>query len=368
MIPFLDLKALNSEQRDETLAAMAAVLDSGSYIMGPNVDQFESEFAAFCGARHCIGVANGLDALILILRGYKELGLLRDGDSVLVPSNTFIATILAISQNRLRPVLLEPNPETYNIDRAGVEKALSKEVKAIMPVHLYGRAVPMQPIEELAKARGILVVDDCAQAQGARTGARRVGGGGDASAFSFYPGKNLGALGDAGCVTTGSDELAEVVRALSNYGSRKKYENIYQGVNSRLDELQAAVLRIKLRKLDEHNERRRKVARRYLAGITNPLITLPGAVLDDSHVWHLFVVRVATRVRFTTHLHQEGIGHLVHYPIPPHQQQAYAEWAGQKHPISEELHREVVSLPMSATLSAQDVEQVIRACNNYSGR
>ncbi len=365
MIPFLDLKDINSSRKHDLIKAFERVLDSGWYILGEEVKSFEREFAAYCGVKHCIGVANGLDALILILRAYKELGKLKEGDEVIVPANTYIATILAVSENRLIPVLVEPDLNTYNIDPTKIEEKITAKTRAIMPVHLYGQLADMSAICAIAKKHDLLVIEDSAQAHGALSGSKRAGSFGDASGFSFYPGKNLGALGDAGAITTDNDELAECINALRNYGSHKKYENLFRGLNSRLDELQAAFLRVKLQHLDEDNAKRRKIADYYLANIKKPKIILPQVENPESHVWHLFVVRSADRANLQKHLTENSIQTIIHYPIPPHKQQAYKEWNSTSLPITEKIHSEILSLPISPVLTLQDAKIVVELINDY---
>ncbi len=322
-IDFLDLFAINQRQHKELVSAFSRVLDSGWYIMGEELEQFEKEFAEYCGVKYCIGVANGLDALILVLRAWKELGYLEDGDEVLVPANTYIASILAITENKLVPVLVEPDIETYNINPALIENYITEKTKAILPVHLYGLLCNMPEISAIARKYNLLILEDCAQAHGAIRDGRKAGAWGDAAGFSFYPGKNLGALGDAGAVTTNNAELSSTIKALRNYGSHKKYENIYQGLNSRLDELQAALLRVKIHTLPEDTAIRQRIAEKYIREIKNPAITLPVYEGQGAHVWHLFVVRIANREKFQSYLLEKGIKTLIHYPLPPHKQQAY---------------------------------------------
>ncbi|MBU6474343.1 MAG: DegT/DnrJ/EryC1/StrS family aminotransferase [Alphaproteobacteria bacterium] len=364
MIPFLDLKSLNMKRATELENAFARVLESGWYIRGKEVESFEKEFADYCGTQHCVGVANGLDALVLILRAYKELGKLKDGDEVIVPANTYIATILAVTENNLTPVLAEPEDRTFNIDAAGVKENLSNRTRAVMPVHLYGQTADMAGIRTLAKDKGLLVIEDSAQAHGAYDGNRRAGNLGDASGFSFYPGKNLGALGDAGAVTTNDAELAETVRAIASYGSHKKYENIYQGVNSRLDEVQAALLRVKLKYLDEEITERRAAANFYLSRITNPKVTLPQVREPQAHVWHLFVIRHKNRAALQKALTEKGIQTLIHYPVPPHKQKAYAAWNGLSLPVTERIHEEVLSLPLWPGMGQEQQSAVVEALNH----
>lgn len=366
MINFLDLKKINNIQSDEIISAIKEVLDSGWYIMGEKLKTFENEFARYCGVKHCIGVANGLDALILVLRAWKELGVLHDGDEVIVPSNTYIASILSISQNNLVPILAEPNPDTFNIDVDSIRPLITKKTKAILPVHLYGQACAMSDLMSIAKEYNLLVLEDCAQAHGAKINGVKAGAWGDAGAFSFYPGKNLGALGDAGAITTNNDELAKVLYALRNYGSHVKYENKYQGVNSRLDEIQAAVLSVKLKKLDSNNRIRTEIANRYLSEIKNDRIKLPCISYgNDAHVWHLFVVQVNEREVFQKYLSDNNVQTLVHYPIPPHKQKAYSYLVEESYPISEKLHRCVLSLPMDPSMSSSDVSYVINLINRW---
>ncbi|MBQ0795287.1 DegT/DnrJ/EryC1/StrS aminotransferase family protein [Zhongshania sp.] len=366
MIDFLNLKAINAQYKDELKEACARVIDSGRYLLGDELDAFESEFAAFCGAKHAIGVANGLDALVLVLRAWKELGRLCDGDEVIVPANTYIASILAITANGLKPVLVEPDPKTYNLSVTGVKSVLTSRTKAILPVHLYGLIAPMPEIMALAKESNILVLEDAAQAHGASISGRRSGSWGDAAGFSFYPGKNLGALGDAGAVVSNNDELVDTVRALRNYGSVVKYENRYQGVNSRLDEIQAAMLRIKLRYLDNETQQRRLVAARYFQEITNPHVQLPERANSEEHVFHLFVVRSKNRSALQDHLYSHGVQSLIHYPVPPHKQVAYSAWNHFSLPITERIHQEVLSLPLSPVMEADEVSEVISVVNRYS--
>ncbi len=367
VINFLDLNAINKPYRNELIEACARVIDSGWYIKGSEVQSFEKAFAAYCGVNHCIGVANGLDALTLTLRAWKELDKLKDGDEVIVPANTYIASILAITENHLQPILVEPDIDSFNVCPAKIEAAITKKTRAILPVHLYGRLANMPMIMELAKQYDLLILEDSAQAHGASFQGRKAGSWGHASGFSFYPGKNLGALGDAGAVTTNDDQLAETIRAIANYGSHVKYKNIYQGVNSRLDEIQAAMLKVKLEHLDEDTLKRRKVAHAYRTGIINPLIELPTADSDEQHVWHLFVIRTRQRQALQDWLSKKNIQTLVHYPIPPHQQQAYSDWKDKSYPITEQIHNEVISLPVSPLLTDSEVERVIAAVNSFYG-
>jgi dTDP-4-amino-4,6-dideoxygalactose transaminase len=364
-IPFLDVAAAYAELKDELDDAVRRVMASGQFILGPEVTAFEEEFAAYCGTSHAIGVGNGLDALKLALLGYG----VGPGDDVLVPSNTYIATWLAVTQAGARPVPVEPDPATHNVTAEAVEAALTPSTKAIMPVHLYGSPPDMDAILTLGRERGIPVIEDAAQAHGARCRGRRAGGLGDAAAFSFYPGKNLGALGDAGAVTTDDDALAERIRMLRNYGSRVKYHHDLPGTNSRLDSLQAAALRVKLRHLDEWNERRRAVAARYrerLAGIEG--LVLPQVPDWAEPVWHLFVVRTPRRDVLQERLAEAGVDTIIHYPIPPHLAGAYAsDFERGELPVAERLAAEVLSLPMGPQLVLEDADRVAAAVREAAG-
>ena len=366
MISFLDLKGLNAQYRAELIEACSRVIDSGWYIQGNECKEFDKEFAQYCGTKYAIGVANGLDALILILRAYKELGIMNDGDEVIVPSNTYIASILAISQNNLVPVLVEPNINTYLIDPSKIEEKITSKTKAILTVHLYGQTCEMDAIKEIAKKYNLKVIEDSAQSHGAYFKDKRSGNLGDASGFSFYPGKNLGALGDGGSVTTNDEELANTIKALANYGSHKKYENLFKGINSRLDEIQAAMLRVKLKYLDNEVEKRREIANYYLQNIKNDKLILPTARAEDNHVWHLFVVRTSQREELQKYLVDNGIQTLIHYPIPPHKQNAYKEWNNENYPITEQIHEEVVSLPISGVQSLEDTMKIVQVINDFN--
>ena len=420
MIPFLDLKKINDSFEPEITNAIRRVLDSGWYLLGDEVKAFEYEYSLFTGTRHCIGVANGLDALRIILRAYVESGFMKEGDEVIVPANTFIASILAITENRLIPVLVEPDIHTYNLDISHVEKHITPRTRAIMVIHLYGQACWSQELEDIAERYDLKIIEDNAQAAGAmvaqsaerraqsKTGItlRRTGSLGDAAGHSFYPGKNLAALGDGGAVTTNDDELADIVRSIANYGSKLKYQNIYKGLNSRLDEIQAAILRVKLPRLDADNQRRREVAQYYLENINHPDIILPGnrntehspltthhssltthhssltthhslltshlspltthhSPLTTSHVWHLFVIRTSNRDMLQKYLHDNGIQTGIHYPVPPHKQNAYKEWNHLSLPVTEKIHNEVLSLPMSQVMTDQEIIRVVEVSNCY---
>ncbi len=362
-VPFLDLKAINERYRKEINEAVNRVLDSGWYILGQELQKFEEEFSAFCGAKHCIGTGNGLDALTLILKAME----FEDGAEILVPANTYIATILAISSNRLTPVLVEPDEYSFNINPDIVEEKITNRTKAIMVVHLYGQVANMEKIKAIASQYDLKIIEDSAQSHGAFYNGKRTGSLGDAAGFSFFPGKNLGALGDAGAITTDDDILADKLRAYRNYGSHVKYIHDIKGVNSRLDEIQAAVLRVKLRYLDKDNEKRRDIAEYYLKHITNPAILLPTIENGDpfSHVWHLFVVRTINRGKFQAHLQQNGVETLIHYPVPPHKQEAYDEWSEFNLNVTENLHNEVISLPLNPIMTQREIEQVIRLVNIY---
>lgn len=364
-VPFLDLKEINLNYQSQLVEAASNVIRSGWYIGGSYLAKFEAEFAQYCGVQFCVGVANGLDALTLTLRAWKELGRLSDGDGVLVPANTYIASILAITENNLNPVFIEPSEKTLNISAERLEKHITPRTKAILPVHLYGRLVEMSPILEFAKEHRLLVLEDSAQAHGAKLSNQKAGSWGDASGFSFYPGKNLGALGDAGAITTNDPELVNVLKTLRNYGSLEKYKNIVQGVNSRLDEIQAAMLSVKLHYLDEDIRRRQEIAKSYLKAIQNELILLPDTPLEGQHVWHLFVVRTQYRDRLQHFLTDMGIETLIHYPIPPHKQGAYKKYSNLNLPFTERLHSEVLSLPIGPTMTDGQVFEVISACNAF---
>jgi len=367
MIPFLDLKAINAANRDELIEACTRVIDSGWYITGNELACFENDFARYCGTSHCIGVANGLDALTLTLRAWKELGRLKEGDEVIVPANTYIASILAITENRLIPVLVEPDEASYNLCPLKAEAAITPKTRAILAVHLYGQLTDMPALLDVAERHNLLVLEDSAQAHGASLNGRKAGNWGDAAGFSFYPGKNLGALGDAGAITTSDDDLAQTLRALRNYGSHEKYKNLYQGVNSRLDEIQAAMLGVKLKYLDKQTAHRRQIANLYLEGIKNSAIQLPCCPNPEQHVWHLFVVRSQQRDALQQHLIEAGVQTLIHYPIPSHQQQAYAQWNAKNYPLTEAMHQQVLSLPMGPNLTAEVAQTVIKACNYWVG-
>lgn len=366
MIHFLDLKKMNQAYEQQFEQKLKQFLALGWYVLGSETEKFEKDFANYCGTRYAIGVANGLDALILILKGYIQLGKLKKGDEVLVPANTYIASILAILQAELVPVLVEPDLNTYNIDSRKIVVKLTSRSKAILAVHLYGQLSDMPALEKICQENNLLLIEDSAQAQGASLENKRAGNFGDAAGFSFYPSKNLGALGDAGTVTTNDKDLAEVIISLRNYGSEKKYHNQYIGINSRLDELQAAFLNVKLPTLDRDNEIRRTIAKRYLSEIKNPLITLPTWDGSEMHIFHLFVIRTKNRDKLQSYLLENEIQTMIHYPIPPHKQRALLEWNDLSFPITEQIHEEILSLPMSPVLTNDEVSQVIEAVNKWT--
>jgi dTDP-4-amino-4,6-dideoxygalactose transaminase len=365
-VPFLDLHAAYRELQAEIDAAVQRVVSSGWYILGREVEGFEREFASYCGARHCIGISNGLDALELALRGYG----IGAGDEVIVPTNTFIASWLAVTRTGAVPVPVEPEEPTHTIAAGRVERAITPRTRAVMPVHLYGQPADMQPIITLARRHGLKVIEDAAQAQGARYRTRRAGGLGDAAAFSFYPGKNLGAMGDAGALVTDDDELAARVRRLRNYGSVVKYQHEVQGFNARLDELQAAVLRVKLPRLDDWNDRRRTLAARYLQGLARvPSLGLPHVPEGVEPGWHLFVVRHPRRDELQRHLSRAGVETLIHYPVPPHRSNAYADrdFGPGAFPLAERIAATVLSLPMGPHLTVDLQERVMEAVVSFPG-
>lgn len=367
MISFLDLKKINSQFREEFLLACEKVIDSGWYILGEELRSFELEFSKYCGVKHCIGVANGLDALLLIIRALKVQGKLKDGDEIIVPANTYIATVLAITENSLCPVLVNPSASTYNISLDQIRSSITEKTKAIFVVHLYGHISEIDEITEFAKDRGLLVIEDAAQAHGAIFNSKKAGSWGLAAGFSFYPGKNLGAFGDAGAITTDDDALAEVLFALRNYGSEKKYHNIYRGLNSRLDEIQAAILRVKLSHLDAQISHRTKIAGIYLSGIKNPKVVLPRAASFECHVWHIFALRCSERDALQSYLAERGVQTLIHYPIPPHLQMAYEGGSlivGDLD-FTELLANEMLSLPMGTHITEEDALFVVDAIESF---
>lgn len=364
-VKFLDLRAVTALHLQEYLDAVHRVAESGWYLQGENIAAFEAAYAAYTGTRHCVTVANGLDALRLILRGYLELGVMAAGDEVIVPSNTYIATILAISENGLTPVLVEPTPQGLELDEDKVEAAVSPRTRAVMTVHLYGRLAYSDKLGSICRRHGLLLLEDCAQSHGCVYKGVHTGALGAAAAHSFYPGKNLGAFGDAGAVTTDDARLAESIRALANYGSQRKYVFKYKGVNSRMSEMDAAVLCVKLRHLDDDNRRRARIAARYYAGIDNPLVELPTRLPDENNVYHLFPVLSPQRDALQRHLAAAGVQTLIHYPIPPHKQECYREWNSRSYPVSEGIHARELSLPMSQALSDAEADYVIEKVNSF---
>ena len=383
MIQFLNLKKMNQPLEVAFQEKMKQFLEGGWYILGSEVKQFETDFAAYCGAKYCIGVGNGLDALVLIFKAYIQLGKLQKGDEVIVPANTYIASILAVLQADLIPVLVEPRLETFNINPEEIEAKITSKTKAILPVHLYGQLCEMKTLNAIAKKHNLLVIEDAAQAHGVRFSvqcsvdsnqsllldsdchAELVSVSHHPTAYSFYPGKNLGALGDAGAITTNDDELAQVLYSIRNYGSKVKYENEIIGVNSRLDELQAAFLNIKLKQLDSENESRRKIAKRYLSEIKNDKIVLPNWDFSQNHVFHLFVIRTSNRMDLQKYLKENGIETMIHYPIPPHKQKALSSWNHLSFPITDKIHNEVLSIPLNSSLEDDEIQHIITILNKY---
>ena len=364
-VPFLSLKSVTEKYRDEIHAAALRVIDSGWYLQGVENEKFEADYAGYIGTKYCVGCANGLDALVWIFRAYIELGIMKRGDEVIVPANTYIATILAITENELVPVLVEPNINTLQIDDRLIEEKITSKTKAITIVHLYGRCAYTNKIGELCKKYKLKLVEDNAQAHGCLFSGVRTGALGDAAGHSFYPGKNLGALGDAGAVTTNDEALAKTIRSLANYGSQKKYVFQYCGRNSRLDEIQAAILDVKLAHLNEDIVLRKAVARKYIEGIKNPKVLLPKITDWNQHVFHIFPVLCGRRDELQQYLAGKGIGTNIHYPIPPHKQECYKEWNEMSLPVTESIHREELSLPMSPCLTAEQVQYVIDVVNKY---
>jgi len=368
MIKFLDLKKINDSFEPDLSEGIKFAVDSGWYLLGSEVKEFEKEYSKL-GVKHCIGVANGLDALSLIFRAWIEMGQMVEGDEIIVPANTYIASILSISENRLTPILVEPDIRTYNIDPYLIEQNITERTKGILIVHLYGQNAMHSEIQRLVDKYNLKLIEDNAQAHGCIYGEKHTGSLGHAAGHSFYPGKNLGALGDAGAVTTDDDELADVIRSLANYGSKKKYENIFKGCNSRLDEIQAAVLRVKLRRLDHDNISRQKVASYYINNIDNPDIILPvdkdHIVQYPHHVWHVFVIRSTNRNKLQQYLGENGIQIMIHYPIPPHKQSAFTEWNNMSFPITEKIHNEVLSLPISPVMEIEEVSEIVRIINRF---
>lgn len=365
VIKFLDLQKINAQYASELKQAAYRVIDSGWYLMGNELNSFEQNYASFCNVKYALGVANGLDALRLIFKGYIELGVMKKGDEVIVPANTYIASVLAITDNGLIPIFVEPDIQTLNLDSTKIEAVISKRTKAILTVHLYGQISTDQRMLDVCHKFKLKLIEDGAQSHGAKWEGKISGAIGDAAGHSFYPGKNLGALGDAGAVTTNDEALADTIKALRNYGSHKKYENLYQGLNSRLDEIQAAFLNVKLKYINDDILGRRKVANFYLNNITNNSLILPKVINDNGHVWHLFVVLTENRAQLNSYLEKKGIQSLIHYPIPPHKQEAFKEFNSLNFPITEKIHKEVLSLPISACMTTTEINYVVEALNNY---
>ena len=368
-VPFVSFRPMERELDADLRAAFARVLDNSWYIEGKEDAAFEAAFADYCGAKYCVGCGNGLDALTLIFRAYKELGVLHDGDEILVPANTFVASILSITENGLHPILVEPDYETLEIDERLIESHITDRTRALLLVHLYGRCAYTDEVAEQCRRHGLLLIEDNAQAHGCRYGNKRTGSLGNAAAHSFYPGKNLGAMGDAGAVTTNDDQLAQMVRALGNYGSSRKYVFDYVGRNSRLDEIQAALLDAKLKYLDEDNKRRQQIADRFYREIDNPRITLPGKRRwlngEEDNVFHIFPILCADRDALQSYLKEKGVQTLIHYPIPPHRQRCYAEWGDLSLPVTERIHREELSLPCNQTMSDDETDLIIDLLNGF---
>ena len=364
MINYLSLQKITALHESEITTAVNQVLRSGWYLQGEHIALFEKNYAQYIGTKYCVTCGNGLDALCLIFRAYIELGLLKEGDEVIVPANTYIATILSITENHLTPILVEPDINTLEIDEKQIEQAITSRTRAIMLVHLYGRCAYMPFIGDICKRHNLLLLEDNAQAHGCHYGNKRTGSLGNAAAHSFYPGKNLGALGDAGAVTTDDEQLAQTIRSLANYGSARKYEFTFKGKNSRMDEIHAAVLNVKLPYLDKENQRRKQIAKAYLEGINNPHITLIKDN-DRDNVYHIFPILCPSRDRLQQYLKDNGIETMIHYPIPPHQQEAYKEWNEQHYPITEFIHQQELSLPCNPTMTDEEVYQIIDSINMY---
>ncbi|TXJ58818.1 DegT/DnrJ/EryC1/StrS family aminotransferase [Prevotella brunnea] len=365
MIEYLSLKKVTEMHSDEIFDAIQEVIRSGWYLQGEAVGNFEKNYADYIGTKHCVTCGNGLDALSLILRAYKELGILHDGDEIIAPANTYIATLLSISENNLIPILVEPNIDTLEIDDRLIDLAITPRTRAIMLVHLYGRCAYTRHIEALRKHYNLLLIEDNAQAHGCTFADKRTGSLGNAAAHSFYPGKNIGALGDAGAVTTNDKRLADVIRMLGNYGSERKYEFTHKGMNSRMDELQAAILNIKLKYIDKENARRKEIAHRYQNEIKNTAITIPNPSNRDN-VYHIFPILCETRNKLQSYLNKHGVQTMIHYPIPPHKQKAYREWNQLSFPITEQIHEQELSIPCNQTITEEETDTIIRLLNSYS--
>ena len=366
MVKFYDLQAVTAMHGDEYKEAVTRVVDSGWFLQGSETAQFEADYGRYIGTEHCVAVANGLDALCLLLQGYKELGLMHDGDEIIVPANTYIATILAITKNNLVPVLVEPTWENLEIDIDKVEAAITPRTKGVMIVHLYGRIAYNNKLGDICRKHGLKLMEDCAQSHGCAWEGIKAGALGDAAAHSFYPGKNLGAFGDAGAVTTNDAELAEVILALANYGSQKKYVFKYVGMNSRMSEMDAAVLDVKLKYLDEDNRKRQALAAYYYEHISNPLITLPKRLEDENNVYHQFPIFCEHRDELQKYLKDQGIETLIHYPIPPHKQECYQAWNSCHFPVTEKIHAQELSIPLNQVVTAEEAETVVAAINLFS--
>lgn len=365
MVKLLDLQAITAMHGDEYKEAVNRVIDSGWFLQGNENKQFEEDYAKYIVTKHCIAVANGLDALYLLMRGYKEMGIMEDGDEIIVPANTYIATIIAITRNNLVPVLVEPTWEHLEIDVDQIEQHITPKTKGVMIVHLYGRIAYNDKLAEICKKHGLKLMEDCAQSHGCTWKGVKTGALGDAAAHSFYPGKNLGAFGDAGAVTTNDADLASIIRALANYGSQKKYVFKYVGMNSRMSEIDAAVLSIKLRYLDEDNKKRQRLAAYYYEHINNPLITLPKRISDENNVYHQFPIFCERRDELQEYLKEKGVQTLIHYPIPPHKQECYIEWHEQSYPITENIHAQELSIPMNQVISQTEAEEVVKIINSF---
>jgi dTDP-4-amino-4,6-dideoxygalactose transaminase len=366
MVKFYDLQKITAQHRDEYDAAIRRVMDAGWFLQGQENRQFEADYAHYTGTKHCVAAANGLDALKLIIRGYKELGVFQDGDEIIVPANTYIATILAITDNQLTPVLVEPTWEHLEIDSNKIEEAITPKTRGIMTVHLYGRIAYDDRLDDICRKHGLILMEDCAQSHGCRWKGRKTGSLGHAAAHSFYPGKNLGALGDAGAVTTDDEALATVIRALANYGSDQKYVFKYAGMNSRMSEIDAAVLAVKLRYLDEDNSKRQQLAAYYYAHISNPQIVLPKRIDDENNVYHQFPVFCERRDELQAFLAEQGIQTLIHYPIPPHKQECYKAWNNRSYPVTERIHAQELSIPMNQAVTQEEAQKIVNSINAFS--
>lgn len=365
MVKLLDLQSITMQHGDEYKAAANRVIESGWFLQGKEIEKFEADYAQYIGTEQCVSVANGLDALYLMMRAYKELGVMHDGDEIIVPANTYIATIIGITRNNLVPVLVEPTWNNLEIDIDKIEESVTPRTKGVLIVHLYGRVAYSEKLREICKKHNLKLMEDCAQSQGCMWNGVRTGALGDAAAHSFYPGKNLGAFGDAGAVTTSDPDLAQVVRAVANYGSQKKYVFKYVGMNSRMSELDAAVLDVKLKYLDEDNAIRQKLASFYYENIKNPLITLPSRIPNENNVYHQFPIFCERRDELQGYLKENGVQTLIHYPIPPHKQECYKEWNNRSYPITEKIHNQELSIPMNQVVSADEAKTVVDVLNSF---